>query len=265
MDLQLAGKRALITGGSRGIGKAVARQLAFEGVACAICSRHQADIERAAAELAAETGSRCLPFVADMADGASIERLVTQAAESLGGIDILVCGAARVSGGVPDDFQGVTDELIMRDFQEKFLGYFRCARAVVPHMQRAGWGRIVMISGLAARQAGRISAGARNASVVHLAKTLAGELGRSGITVNVVYPAATATEHFQERMAAQAERRGISQEEVLRLAAANTAIGRLVTPLEIADVVAFLVSPRSVAVSGEAISVAGGAGAGVSY
>ena len=265
MDLQLAGKRALVTGGSRGIGKGVARQLALEGATCAICSRHQADIERAAAELAAETGSRCLPFVADMIDLASIEGLVEQSVESLGGIDILVCCAARVSGGWPDDFEHVTDELIMNDFQEKYLGYLRCVRAVVPHMNRAGWGRIVMISGLAARHAGNISAGARNASVVNLAKALSGEFGQSGITVNVVHPAGTLTERFQERIASEAQAQGISEEEALRRASARNAIGRPVTVQEIADVVAFLASPRSAAVSGEAISVAGGAGTAVHY
>ena len=254
MDLQLAGKRALVTGGSRGIGKGVARQLALEGATCAICSRHQTDIERAAADLTAETGSPCLPFVADMIDLASIEGLVEQSVESLGGIDILVCCAARVSGGRPDDFAHVTDELIMNDFQEKYLGYFRCVRAVVPHMRRAGWGRIVMVSGLAARQAGNISAGARNASVVNLAKALSAEFGQSGITVNVVHPAGTMTERFQERMAAEAKAQGISQEEALRRASARNAIGRPVTVQEIADVVAFLASPRSAAVSGEAIS-----------
>jgi NAD(P)-dependent dehydrogenase (short-subunit alcohol dehydrogenase family) len=182
VDLQLQGKRALITGGSRGIGKATARQLALEGVDCAICGRTEATIKAAAAELAAETGRTIVPFVADTSQAESIGALVDGAVAALGGLDILVNNAARVGGSEPEDLDHVTDELILKDFTEKYLGYFRCARAVAPHMRAAGWGRIINISGMAARTAGGFSAGPRNASTAHLTKNLSVELGRTAST-----------------------------------------------------------------------------------
>lgn len=265
MDLQLKGKRALVTGGSRGIGRAIARQLALEGVDCVIASRTEATLQAAAEDLARETGARFIPIVVDMSNPDSIQHLVESAAAALGGIDILVNSAARVSGGIPEDFANVTDELILRDFQEKFLGYFRCARAVIPYMRAAGWGRIINIGGLAARNAGGISAGARNVSVVHMTKSLAVELGRYGINVNVIHPATTLTETLAERLAARARHEGVSLDQLLQRAGANTAIGRLVTAEEIAYVATFLASPLSVAITGEVIVVSGGTGTSVYY
>jgi NAD(P)-dependent dehydrogenase (short-subunit alcohol dehydrogenase family) len=265
MDLELTGRRALVTGGSRGIGKAIARALMCEGVDCVICGRTEATLHAAAAELAAATGRRAVPIVADTTDPAAITRLVDGTVAALGGLDILVNNAARVSGGRPEDFAHVTDELIRHDFEEKFLGYFRCARAAVPHMRAAGWGRIINISGMAARVAGGISAGARNVAVVHLTRSLALALGSAGITVNAIYPAQTVTETIAERFAARASAEGVSAEELIRQAGARTAIGRLVTAEEIGHVVAFLASPLAAGITGEVIAVTGGTGAAVYY
>jgi NAD(P)-dependent dehydrogenase (short-subunit alcohol dehydrogenase family) len=265
MDLQLKGKRALVTGGSRGIGKAIARQLALEGVDCAICSRTEASLQAAAAELAQETGQRFFPFVADMARADDITQLVSQAAEALGGIDILINNGARVSGGVPEDFANLDEHLLIRDFEEKVVGYFRVIRAVVPYMRTAGWGRIINLSGLSARRAGGISAGARNAAVVNLTKALSGELGPAGINVNAIYPTLTMTETLGERMAGRAQTQGISVEALLAQSAANVAIRRIVTAEEIAYVATFLASPLAVGITGEVVAVTGGAGANVYY
>src|SRR5690242_7741938 len=139
MDLQLMGKRALITGGSRGLGRAIARQMALEGVDCAICARSEGPLKQTAEELAKETGRKFVPIVADTGDAGSIEHMVDEAKKALGGIDILVNNAARASGGDPEDFWNVKDELIIKDFQEKLMGYFRCARAVAPIMRESGW------------------------------------------------------------------------------------------------------------------------------
>lgn len=265
MDLKLEGKKALVTGGSRGIGKAIARVLAQEGVECAICGRTEATLRAAAEEVQHETGKRVLPFVADISQAESIKQLVDNAASALGGIEILVNNAGRVAGTAAEDFANVTDELILRDFEEKVLGYLRCARAVVPLMKGAGWGRIINISGMAARTAGNISAGARNVATVHLTKTLAVELGHSGINVNAIYPGATVTERLSERLAARAARSGVTVEELVRQAAANVSIGRLVTAEEIAYVAAFLASPLSAGINGEVIEVSGGVGVAVHY
>jgi NAD(P)-dependent dehydrogenase (short-subunit alcohol dehydrogenase family) len=264
MDLRLEGRRAIVTGGSRGIGKAIARRLAQEGVRCAICARTRGPLEEAAAEIAEATGIDVLPIVADVRDAPSVDAFVAAAAERLGGLEIVVNAAARVGGGgVAEDLEGVSDETILADFEEKFLGALRTTRAALPHLRRAGWGRIVSIGGLTARTAGSVTAGARNAALVHLTKTIAMELGKEHITANVVHPSVTVTEGLEQRLAARAEREGSTSDRVLSDLAAKSPIGRLVTAAEVADVVAFLASPVSVAITGESISVGGGAGAAV--
>jgi NAD(P)-dependent dehydrogenase (short-subunit alcohol dehydrogenase family) len=252
MDLQLAGKKALITGGSRGIGKAITRQLALEGVDCVICSRNEITLKETALELSKETGRNIYPIVADTRDLDSIQNLVEKAAEKLGQIDILINNGARVSGGEPEDFHHVKDELILKDFEEKFMGYFRMTRAVAPHMIKNNWGRIINISGMAARNAGSLSAGARNVSVVHLTKSLSVELGKYGINVNAIYPGITETETTGERF------------PNLDVTKVNS-IGRLVKAEDIASVVTFLSSPLAVAITGDVIDVSGGAGNAVYY
>jgi NAD(P)-dependent dehydrogenase (short-subunit alcohol dehydrogenase family) len=265
MDLQLQGKRALITGGSRGIGKAIARGLALEGVDCAICGRTEATITAAADALRAETGRTIVPLVADTSKLDSITKLIDDTVAALGGLDILVNNAARVSGGEPENLEGVTDEMILSDFTEKYLGYFRCARAAAPHMRANGWGRIINISGMAARNAGGFSAGPRNASVAHLTKSLSVELGPYGINVAGIYPAGTVTENLIARFTARAEREGASVDTLLKQAGASTAIGRIVTAEEIANVAAFLCSPLAAGITGDMIPVTGGVGRNVYY
>jgi NAD(P)-dependent dehydrogenase (short-subunit alcohol dehydrogenase family) len=256
MDLQLAGKKALITGGSRGIGKAIARQLALEGVDCTICSRNELSLKETARELMEETGRNIYPIVADIGDPDSIQHLVEQALVAMGGIDILVNNGARVSGGDPEDFHHIKDELILKDFEEKFMGYFRCIRAVAPYMIKNNWGRIINVSGMAARKAGSISAGARNGSVVHLTKSVSVELGKHGITVNAVYPGITETETTRDRFPNEAD---------LLEAMKMNSIGRLVKAEEIANVITFLSSPLSVSITGDVIDVTGGTGNAVHY
>jgi NAD(P)-dependent dehydrogenase (short-subunit alcohol dehydrogenase family) len=138
VDLQLQGKRALVTGGSRGIGRAVARRLALEGADVALVARTQGPLREAASALAAETGRRVVAIAADLATATGPEDAVGRAAQALGGLDILVNCAARAAGGLPEDLAHARDELILRDFEEKFLGYLRCARAAAPHMRRGG-------------------------------------------------------------------------------------------------------------------------------
>ncbi|RHW31777.1 SDR family oxidoreductase [Lysinibacillus yapensis] len=256
MDLQLVGKKALITGGSRGIGKAIARQLALEGVECVICSRNEASLKDTAMKLSKETGRNIYPIVADLGDPDSIFAMVKKAADTMGGIDILVNNGARVSGREPEDFHQIKDELILKDFEEKFMGYFRCIRAVAPYMMKNKWGRIINVSGTAARNVGSISAGARNVSVVHLTKSSSVELGKHGITVNAVYPGVTETETTKDRFPNERDLHAFSE--------ANS-IGRLVKAEEIANVITFLSSPLSVPITGEVIDVSGGSNKAVYY
>src|SRR5262249_37823744 len=172
MDLRLDGKKAIVSGGSAGMGKAIARQLAREGCGVAIGARTQARLRQAADEIAHETGRTIVPLPLDTLDGASIENFVKRAAESLGAIHILANCAARVGGTIPDTMETISDEQIVKDFEEKFLGYYRCAREAAPYMKQAGWGRLVNLSGGAGRTAGTaISEPARKIRRGSLTKT----------------------------------------------------------------------------------------------
>lgn len=266
MELGIRGRRAIVTGGSRGIGKAIVRRLAEEGVRCATCARTREPLETSAAEIAEATGTEVLPIVADVRDGGSVLEFVNAAAERLGGIEIVVKAAARVSGGgIAEDLEGVAEETVLGDFDEKVVGALRVVRAALPHLRRAGWGRNVNVGGLMARTAGSVPAGTRNAALVHLTKTLANELGRDGITANVVHPGLTVTEGFEERLAARAAREGTTVEDPIADVSRRNALGRPVTADEVATVVAFLASERAVAINGESIAAGGSVGPAVYY
>lgn len=260
MDLGLRGKRALVTGGSRGLGKAVAKLLALEGAEVAVTGRTLKTVSQSAQEITAAGGGKAIALTVELTDAQSVRRMVEKALEKLGTIDILINAGARVSGKEPEDFAHVTDEMILHDFDEKVLGSLRTVREVAPVMRKQGFGRIVNLSGSSARYAGGISAGARNTALVNLTKNLANELGPDGITVNCVYPGTTVTETFEDRMRAQAERRGVPMEEHIRHMNAQPAIRRLLNAEELAAVVVFLASPAAVGISGEAIAVTGGLG-----
>lgn len=261
MDLQLQGRRALVTGGARGIGKAVAAALAREGVDVALLSRGAPALVAAAAELAAQTGRRVVATPGDTTDDASVRTAVAQAQALLGGpIDILVNAAAEPAGlAAPPTLQDITAQAFHGQLDTKVMGYLRCAREVAPAMQAAGWGRIVNISGLNARQAGNTLGSIRNVAVAALTKNLADELGRHGINVTVVHPGLTVTERTAERIAREAAASGESEAAVAQRLGAVNATRRLVTAEEVADVVVFLCSPRSRAINGDAIAAGGGA------
>ena len=195
MDLELGGKVALVSGGSRGIGKAIARQLALEGADVVISARGEVALRATAEEIAAETGRRIVPIVADTSSDAAVEALVAGAVAALGRVDILVNCAAQPAGAtVPPKLDGITDENFWEEMNVKVLGYIRVAREVAPLMIRQGWGRIINVSGLAARQTGSIIGTIRNVSVSALSKNLADDLGPHGINVTTIHPGTTRTE-----------------------------------------------------------------------
>jgi NAD(P)-dependent dehydrogenase (short-subunit alcohol dehydrogenase family) len=245
MDLELKGKGAIVTGGSRGIGKAIARQLASEGADVVIAARNADRLGQAAAQLSEETGRRVIPIVADTGDERSVNQLVARAIEQLGRVDILVNNAA-VPGGISPATQldQIVDQQVLEDINIKVVGYLRTARALAPHLIQNGWGRIINIGGLAIHRTGRPVATLRNVGVAAITKNLADELGPKGINVTAVHPGATRTERTDP-----ASERALAQ---------NVAIGRIVDASEVAWVVAFLASPRSVAINGDAIATGGG-------
>jgi NAD(P)-dependent dehydrogenase (short-subunit alcohol dehydrogenase family) len=247
MDLGLTDRRALVTGGSRGIGLAVARALAAEGANVALVARGAEAVERVAADLAAQTGRRVIGVPADTGDDESVAAAVATVVERLGGVDILVNGAATPNTGAP-----LTEDMFESEINVKVRGYLRTARAVAPLMVAQGWGRIINISGLAARQTGTVVGSVRNVAVAALTKNLADELGPLGVNVTVVHPGMTRTE------------RAIDPELEPKIAA-GVSIGRIVAAEEVADVVAFLASPRSVALNGDPVVASGGAKGPIYY
>jgi len=267
MDLELHGKRALVTGGSRGIGKAIARALALEGADVAILARTEEALRATASELAAESGRAIVVVVADTTDDAQVTRAVAEAARRLGGgIDILVNAAAEPGGyAAPPRLAEITGDFYHREMDIKVMGYLRCAREVVPHMQARRWGRIVNISGLAARQSGNAVGSMRNVSVAALTKNLADELGPSGINVTVVHPGLTRTERTAALIARQAHTQGLSESEVEQRLADGNSIKHFVDAAEVAHIVAFLASPKSIAINGDAIAAGGGALRSIHY
>jgi NAD(P)-dependent dehydrogenase (short-subunit alcohol dehydrogenase family) len=230
MNLELEGRRAIVTGGSRGIGLAVARALSAEGARVAQVARTPVEPVAGGIFVPADTG-----------DDASVAAMVTRVVDEWGGADILVNAAATPNTG------GFGEETLEAHINVKVRGYLRCARAVAPLMASSGWGRIVNVGGLAARHSGSVVGSVRNVAVAAMTKNLADELGPSGINVTVVHPGLTLTE---------------------REPPPNVpfpSLGRHVTAAEVANVIAFLCSPLSVAINGDAIAVGGGAPGAIYY
>ncbi|MSQ22991.1 MAG: SDR family oxidoreductase [Chloroflexi bacterium] len=267
MDLELTDKVAIVTGGSRGIGKAIARQLAREGADVVIVARGIEALQATAKELADETGRRILPIAADTTSDEQVRAMVDRAAAELGRVDILVNCAATAGGqGPAPSFEELTAEAFFADMNTKVMGYLRCAREAARYMRPQGWGRIISLSGMAARSAGRAPLGSmRNVSVVAMTKSLADTLGPEGINVTVVHPGITRTEASERVIANRAEAQGISREEVERQMSQNNTVRRFLTAQDIANVVTFLASPRSVAINGDVIAAAGGMPGAIYY
>lgn len=265
MDLGLAGKRAIVTGGSKGIGKAVAMALAAEGCDVVVAARTRPVLEASAHELAAATGRTVTPILVDTGDDASVRAMVDAAQAAMGGVDVLVnCAAKPLGQGSPPKLPDVTSELFWDDMNVKVLGYLRCAQAVAPIMAASGWGRIINISGLGARSTGSVIGSMRNVAVAAMTKNLADELGPHGINVTVVHPGLTCTEATPGVIARTAEALGVTAADAEASLVRNST-RHLVDAHEVADVVAFLASPRSSAITGDAIACGGGQPGAIHY
>lgn len=243
MDLGLDGQVALVTGGSRGIGKACARALLAEGARVALLARGKEALDAAAVEL----GDGVLTVAADTTSTAEVDAAVARVAEHFGRLDVVVNAAARPassSAGAPG-LDGVDESDVLDQVDTKALGYLRVARAAAPYLRASGGGRIVNISGMNARTTGSVMGSVRNIAVVAIAKNLADELGRDNIAVTVVHPGMTRTDSRDFTPAMQA-------------ASEANALGRTVDATEIADLVAFLASPRAVALNGAVVTADGG-------
>ena len=266
MDLELKDRLAVVTGGSRGIGKATAFALAKEGANVALIARNMADAHMAAQEIAGATHRRVQAYKADTSSDEAVRSAFAELTSDFGRLDILVNGAAQVAGQArAPQFAEIHSENFWAELNVKVLGYIRCAQAAAPHMQKAGWGRIINISGLAARSTGSIIGTIRNISVAALTKNLADELGPSGINVTCVHPGVTRTEKTAGLLLQRAAASQVTPEEIERRIAAGNTIHHLVTAEEVANVVAFLASPKSIAINGDAIAAGGGMPGAIYY
>ena len=256
MDLQLRGRTALVTGGSRGIGRAIARALAGEGVRVAICARTPEALTATADELSEATGTKVLGVVADMGDRAQIVAMVERVVAELGTVDVLVNNAATAAGRTaPPKLAEITRDALVREIDVKVLGYLFAAQAVVPGMQAAGWGRIINIAGLAARTTGSTIGSIRNAGVAVLTKNLADELGPSGIAVTCVHPGLTRTVRSAEVSdPAEAARVARIEEQIPRI----NSMRRMIDDSDLGPLVAFLASPHGFVLNGSIIDAGGG-------
>ncbi|MBS0248653.1 MAG: SDR family oxidoreductase [Proteobacteria bacterium] len=265
MDLDLRGKVAFVTGGSMGIGKAVALELAREGVDVAIVARRLAPLNDAADEIkqsVGKAGGRILPIAADMTNMSSVQAAVDQTVSEFGRLDILVNGAAHPGGLVRSEVELASDEGLLEDLDIKVVGYFRCCKAVTAQMRRQKYGRIINIGGLTGRGSKHIS-GMRNVAIVHLTKTLSDQLGPDGITVNAIHPGVVETPHIHELYEKEALKQNISASEVEQNYIKVTPIRRVLQPEEIGWLISFLASPKAAAVTGESLGVDGGITRGI--
>jgi 3-oxoacyl-[acyl-carrier protein] reductase len=258
MELGLKDKVALVTGGSRGVGRAIARALLLEGAKVMITARDPQRLAATAAELANDTGGTVRAQAADLEDDEAVRTMIHATIREFGHFDILVNCAGTVD---PANFDALTEAAWPAVFEQKLNGYMRCMRHAIPHLKTRGWGRIINLSGLAGREGGALTipVGLNNAAVLNLTKSVAQIMAPYNVLVNAVVPHIIDTDRQVETMRLFSEISGRSQEEVRKERLDKLPLKRMGRPEEVASVVAFLASERSSFVCGAAWHVDGGA------
>lgn len=261
MELGLVGKAAVITGASQGLGRAIALELAREGMRVALVARNAAALEALAAEIVSAFEVQAVVIAADLTDRAASARCAEQAVQSLGGLNLLVnCAGATKRG----DFFALTDDDWESGYALKFHACARMCRAAWPHI-KARQGSIVNIAGIGAHtpSADFTIGGSVNAALLNFTKALA-DIGRPrGVRVNAINPGYIMSERMEHRVAAAMERTGQSRDVVIEGFRQEHRVERFGTPAEIGRLVAFLASPTSDYIQGAAIDIDGGATKGI--
>ncbi|MFT5489514.1 MAG: 3-oxoacyl-[acyl-carrier protein] reductase [Paracoccaceae bacterium] len=262
MELGISGRRALVTGGSLGIGRATAAELAAEGVDVAIVARDEARLNAAAQDLASNTGGKVIAIPGDMGNADDIARVIDEASSSLGGIDILVNNAGSSPAGRIEDLD---DETWMAAFELKFMGYMRLSRAALPAMRAQGWGRIVNIIGGGGHspRPGYILGGAYNAALINFTRALGKSAAPDGVLVNGINPSSIDTPRWATLMEQRSKFEGKSPDEINAGIEANIPVGRLGTSEDIAGLATFLCSERAEFLAAININADGGSSAGL--
>ncbi len=256
LDLELGGKVAFITGASKGIGRAVAEQLARESADVVITARAAEPLETAAKQITAATGSTIVPMAGDMSVTADVQRCVDATLDRFGKIDILITCAGSSPGGLLED---LTEDQWMSSLNLKFMGYVRSVRAVIPHMRARGQGSIVLVVGNDGLKPSywEMTAGVANAADINFASSVAEQYGRYGVRINTVNPGPVNTDRWDTLEKAFARDKGVTQDRAHELATRSIPFGRICDPAEVAALVTFLASPRASFINGAHIPIDG--------
>jgi NAD(P)-dependent dehydrogenase (short-subunit alcohol dehydrogenase family) len=262
MDLELGGKTALVTGGSRGIGLATALALGREGARVAIAARERATLDAAAVEIEGRTGRRPVVIEADCTRPADVAAMVERAVAGLGGIDILVNSVGAAKGG---HFLELSEDDWAESLASKLLGEIRCCREALPALRARGGGVVVNVIGHRGKQPeGRaLPAGVANAGLVNFTVGLAQEEARHGVRVVGVSPGPVDTRRIHSVFETEARLLGVSVAAARERWLRHVPLGRVARPEEVADVIVFLASARASFISGTVVQVDGAATRGI--
>jgi 3-oxoacyl-[acyl-carrier protein] reductase len=257
MDLQLKGKRALVTGASRGLAYATASLLAAEGAKLVINSRYPESIQNAAASIANKTGNQVFTAAGDLTEPDIPERVVAEAVQKLEGLDILVTN----TGGPPaGKFQSFNDQDWQKAIDLSLMSHVRLIRSALPHLKQSSAASVLTVTSISVKQPvpNLVLSNSIRSATANLTKTLALELGSQGIRFNSILPSWTVTQRVEELMEDRAQRNNTSPQEEMQKQAQESPLGRMGRPDEFANVAVFLVSPAASYLTGVALSVDGG-------
>jgi NAD(P)-dependent dehydrogenase (short-subunit alcohol dehydrogenase family) len=257
METGLSGKVAMVSGASKGIGRAVAEKLAAEGVSLSLCARSADPLRTVARALEDKHGVGVLTVPADLGRGEDIERWADATVKRFGGVDVLVNNAGAAQGG---PFLTLPDQAWLDSWQVKLFGYIRVARAVFPHLVARGGGRIVNVIGIAGWQPmdNYMIGGAANAALLNFTKALADEGAPHGILVTGVNPGPIRTDRWDGILVKWGAARGVTPDEAERDILKGVPLRRPGTPDEVANLVVFLASDLATYITGTTIAIDGG-------
>ena len=257
MNLGLKDKTAIVAASARGLGRAVAEGLAAEGARLTMCDIDEDEVQKAASEIAAKTGTEILAIRTDVTNRNDVRKLVEQTVEGFGNVDILVTNAG---GPPPTNFLDTGDEWWQKAVELNLLSTIFMCRETIPHMMKQRWGRIITVTSVSVKQPldRLILSNTVRTGVLGFTKSLATELAPYNVLVNTVCPGHTLTGRIDQILKDKAQKFGKTEEEIMESYIADIPLGRMAQPEEFAAVVTFLASEKASYVCGCAIQIDGG-------